>query len=151
MIDFASELRKAYSGDAWHGNNLSAIISSVKDRQVFKRPIANAHTIAELVLHLTAWTEEVISRLMGNVAKEPENGDWPEVNEETPAYWNVILRDFHIANEKLINLSLMMTGDQWLENVRHVEGPRLTKWELLNGLIQHHAYHAGQIALLLKF
>ena len=151
MIDFASELRKAYSGDAWHGNSLSVIISSVTDGQVFKRPIANAHTIAELVLHLTAWTEEVISRLMGNMAKEPENGDWPKVNEETSASWDVILRDFHVANEKLINLALMMTGDQWLENVRHIEGSRLTKWELLNGLIQHQAYHGGQISLLLKF
>lgn len=151
MIDFASELRKAYSGDAWHGNNLSAIISSVKDDQVFKRAVPGAHTVAELVLHLTAWTEEVISRLMGNVAKDPENGDWPEVKEEAAACWDVILRDFHVANEKLINLTLMMTHEQWQDNVRHADGSKLTNWELLNGLIQHHAYHGGQIALLLKF
>ena len=77
MIDFANELRKGYNGDAWHGNSLSAIISSVNKDQIFKRPIPNAHTIAELVLHLTSWTEEVFSRLEGNLAKEPEKGDWP--------------------------------------------------------------------------
>lgn len=151
MIDFANELRKAYNSDAWHGNNISTVISSVKDGQAFKRPVPNAHTIAELVLHMTAWTEEVISRLMGNETKEPESGDWPEVKEETATSWDVILRDFHIANEKLINLTMMMDNEQWQENVNHASGARLTKWELLNGLIQHHAYHGGQIALLLKF
>ena len=113
MIDFANELKKAYSGDAWHGKNLSSIISSVKDEQVFKRPIPNAHTIAELVLDLTAWTDEVASRLMGNEAKEPENGGWPEVKEESAVAWETILREFHVVNEKLINLTLMMNDDQW--------------------------------------
>jgi len=151
MIDIANELKKAYSGDAWHGNNLSSIISSVKDGQVFKRPIPSAHTIAELVLHLTAWTDEVISRLIGNEVKEPESGDWPEITEESAAAWETILRGFHVANEKLINFTLMMTEDQWREKVNYPSGGRITNYELVNGLIQHHVYHGGQISLLLKF
>lgn len=151
MIDCANELKKAYSGNAWHGNNLSSIISSVKDDQVFKRPIPNAHTIAELVLHMTAWTEEVISRLMGAEVKEPENGNWPEVTEETAIAWEIILRGFHVANEKLINFTMMMNEDQWKERVDYPSGERISNYELVNGLIQHHAYHGGQISLLLNF
>ncbi|GGE60601.1 hypothetical protein [Pedobacter psychrotolerans] len=30
-------------------------------------------------------------------------------------------------------------------------GAGVTFMELLNGLVQHHAYHSGQIALLSKF
>lgn len=151
MIDLAKELKKAYSGDAWHGNNLSSIISSVKDEYVFRRPIPHAHTIAELVLHLKAWTDEVISRLMGAEAKEPENWGWPEVMEESIVAWETILRGFHVANEKLINFTLMMTEDQWKERVNYPSGAKVSNYELVNGLIQHHAYHGGQISLLLKF
>ncbi|TDQ10384.1 DinB family protein [Pedobacter metabolipauper] len=150
MIDFANELRKGYIGDAWHGMNISSIISSVKYDQAFKHPIPNAHSIAELVLHLTSWTEEVDSRLMGNLSKDPVKGDWPMPKEETAQEWDFIVSDFHIANEKLLNLAMTMPSDQWTEFVVPVD-PGLSHFELLNGLVQHHAYHAGQISLLLKF
>jgi len=151
MITLSSEFRKAYSGDAWHGNNLSSIVSSVPYNNAYRRPIPNAHTIAELVLHITAWTEEVISRLMDNVSKDPDQGDWPVVEEESSEAWDVILSEFQIANEKLNNLAMMITDEQWLENVSRPTDVKQAKWELLNGLIQHHAYHGGQISLLLKF
>lgn len=151
MIDFANELRKAYMGDAWHGKNVSSIISSVKDSQAFSRPIPDAHTIAEIVLHLTSWTGEVNSRLMGKVSGEPAQGDWPEPVEETPSGWNAIVSDFHIENEKLINLSMSFMADDWTQYVQTPSGRGISYFELFNGLIQHHAYHAGQISLLLKF
>lgn len=151
MIDFSNELRKAYIGDAWHGNNVSHIISSVKDNQAFSRPIADAHSIAEIVLHLTSWTEEVSSRLMGKISAEPAKGDWPNPIEETTTAWDAIVSDFHIENEKLINLSMSFMADDWAKHVQTPSGRGLSYFELFNGLIQHHAYHAGQISLLLKF
>lgn len=151
MIDFANELRKGYSGDAWHGNSVSAILALVSKDQVFNRPIPNVHSIAEIVLHLTSWTEEVFSRLEGNVAKEPENGGWPKAKEETMQEWNAIVSDFRLANEKLLYLAMEISEDQWDSAVQQETGTRLNYFELLNGLVQHHAYHAGQISLLLKF
>ncbi|TCD02409.1 DinB family protein [Pedobacter psychroterrae] len=151
MIDFSNELRKAYIGDAWHGNNVSCIISSVKDNQAFSRPIVDAHSIAEIVLHLTSWTEEVSSRLMGKISAEPAKGDWPSPIEETTVTWNAIVSDFHIENEKLINLSMSFMADDWAKHVQTPSGRGISYFELFNGLIQHHAYHAGQISLLLKF
>lgn len=151
MIDFANELRKAYYGDAWHGNSVSAILALVNKDQIFTRPIPNVHSIAEIVLHLTSWTEEVYSRLDGSIAKEPENDGWPKVKEETMQEWNAILSEFRLANEKLLHLAMEISEDQWGSAVQQETGTRLNYFELLNGLVQHHAYHAGQISLLLKF
>lgn len=151
MVDFSNEFRKAYLGSPWHGDSAASIIARVKADQAFKRPIANAHTIAELVLHMTAWTEEVYARLMGAEVKEPEMGDWPNVNEETSAEWDVIVRGFHMANEKLISLSIGFASDDWVTSVNQRSDWSENYFELLNGLNQHHAYHSGQIALLLKF
>jgi len=153
MIDFANELRKAYSGDAWHGNNISTVIAAVKVGQAFAHPIPGAHSIAELVLHLSSWTEEVISRLSGNLPKEPLKGDWPIPLYKTEAQWKVILTDFNQINEDLLILVAQFSEEQW--SAKLFTGPMpitaLSHFELLNGLIQHHAYHGGQIALLSKF
>lgn len=153
MIDFANELRKAYNGDAWHGNNISTVIAAVAVRQAFIHPIPGAHSIAELVLHLNSWTEEVISRLSGNLPKEPVKGDWPVPLSETEAYWNAIIADFNRINEDLLDLVEQFSEGQWAAKL--FTGPMptsaLSHFELFSGLIQHHAYHAGQIALLSKF
>jgi uncharacterized damage-inducible protein DinB len=153
MIDFANELRKAYGGDAWHGNNISTVIAAVRVGQAFAHPIPSAHSIVELVLHLSSWTEEVISRLSGNPPKEPLKGDWPVPMQETEAQWKVILTDFNQINENLLILVEQFSEEQW--SAKLFTGPMptttLSHFELLNGLIQHHAYHGGQIALLSKF
>jgi uncharacterized damage-inducible protein DinB len=153
MIDFANELRKAYSGDAWHGNNISMGIAAVKAGQAFAHPIPGAHSIVELVLHLSSWTEEVISRLSGNLPKEPQKGDWPVPLHKTEAQWKAILADFSQINENLLILVTQFSEEQWSAKLFTGRMPTtaLNHFELLNGLIQHYAYHGGQIALLSKF
>ena len=47
-------------------------------------PIPGAHTIWEIVLHLTAWTREVDRRVLGGEPRFPEEGDWP-AHPGTPA------------------------------------------------------------------
>lgn len=152
MINFIDELQKAYKGDAWHGNNALNILLNADPMKVFTHPIPNAHSIAEIVLHLTAWTEEVIDRLEGAPAKEPLRGDWPAPMETSTAEWDLMVNDFKKANEKLIS---MLADVDWTVEVVDARNPALgtgvNYGQLVNGLIQHHAYHAGQIALLSKF
>ena len=71
MINLVEELKKAYNGYAWHGNNTLSLLVTADVQKVFNHPIPNAHSIAELVLHLTAWTEEVNERIKGHWQKSP--------------------------------------------------------------------------------
>lgn len=155
MINLTDELKKAYNGDAWHGNNVLNLLLLANPAKVFTHPIPNAHSLAEIVLHLTSWTNEVADRLKGLNAKEPEKGDWPEPKEMSETEWQIILEDFKSANQKLITQLHTIKDDQWLVSIndkRNLElGTGVNNAQLINGLIQHHAYHSGQIALLLKF
>lgn len=155
MVNLVDELSKAYNGDTWHGSNILSLIESANPQKVFTHPIPNAHSIAELVLHLTAWTEEVIDRIEGQVAKEPSRGDWPLPIEKTEDEWYKSVTDFKWVNEKLIRLITDLTSSDWSSTVKDQRnrelGTGVDNSQLINGLIQHHAYHAGQIALLLKF
>lgn len=155
IINLTNELAKAYDGDPWHGGNALDLILSANAEKVFTHPVPNAHSIAELALHLTAWTEEVIERIKGSAAKEPVRGDWPVPDENSAAEWERIVEGFKKANGELIELCSELGNEQWNAPVKDKRNPALgtgvNNAELINGLIQHHAYHAGQIALLLKF
>lgn len=155
MLNITKEIQKAFNGDAWHGNHVMQTLNNVKVENAFEHFIPNAHSIAEIALHLTSWTEEVTSRLMQNVASEPVRGDWPTPESKTPQAWEKIIFDFKVANEELIRHSIEIKDNQWDDKIIGEINPALasglTCAELLNGLAQHHAYHSGQIALLSKF
>jgi uncharacterized damage-inducible protein DinB len=154
-LDLISELKKAFNGDAWHGGNLMQQLNFVKPENAFQHFIPNAHSVAELVLHITAWTDEVNSRLLGAVAKEPAAGDWPMPNSYTIKEWEKIVFDCKTSNEELIRVCEGFSNADWNAQVKDERdrelGSGVTNAELINGLIQHHAYHSGQIGLLLKF
>ena len=155
MFNLPGEIKKAFNGDAWHGNHVMQTLNNVMPENAFQHFIPNAHSIAEIALHLTSWTEEVSSRLNGNLAVEPAMGDWPPVHDQSAQGWEKIIFNFKVANEELIRVCENIDANQWYEETNDERnlplGSGVTKAELLNGLIQHHAYHSGQIALLSKF
>ncbi|MCZ4225606.1 DinB family protein [Pedobacter rhodius] len=155
MFNVVNEIKKAFNGDAWYGNHVMQTLNNVAPEKAFQHFIPDAHSIAEIALHLTSWTEEVSSRLSGNLAAEPAMGDWPAVQEKNPQAWEKIIFNFKIANEELIRICENVNANQWHDATNDERNPALgtgvTKSELLNGLVQHHSYHSGQIAILSKF
>jgi uncharacterized damage-inducible protein DinB len=102
MVNIVNEIKKAFNGDAWHGNHVMQTLNNVQPENAFRHFSPNVHSIAEIALHLTSWTEEVSSRLSGNVSSEPAKGDWPAIQDATPQGWEKIIFDFKIANEELM-------------------------------------------------
>lgn len=153
-IELSNELKKAFNGDAWHGDNLLHQLNKVKPEQAYRHFIPEAHSIAEIVLHITSWTLEVTDRIMGDKAKEPVMGDWPVPVGFTADNWEAIVAACIAANEKLIQVCEQLDRNAYdlglAEERDRALGSGVSRAELLNGIIQHHAYHSGQIALLLK-
>jgi hypothetical protein len=65
----AGQLHGAYRGPAWHGPSLKAILSDVTAERAALRPIGNAHSIWEIVLHITAWMRIARERLEASEAR----------------------------------------------------------------------------------
>jgi uncharacterized damage-inducible protein DinB len=68
----ADQIRRAFDGDAWHGDSVLEILNDVDAKMAAAHPIKNAHSIWELVLHITAWDGAILTR-MGGTAVEPED------------------------------------------------------------------------------
>jgi uncharacterized damage-inducible protein DinB len=146
------ELQKALSGDPWYGNNVYSIIEQVGFEAAFEKPPGTAHTIAGIVLHMLSWTEEVLDRLNGKAPSLPLSGDWPETGSPDEQKWQNYVNDLKLVNVNLLAAIGNFPEEQWNEQVRGEREPSLgtgvTYKGLISGLIQHHIYHAGQIAIL---
>jgi len=60
------QLNRSLDGEAWHGPALFELLRDVTLEQAASRPVPNAHTIWEILLHVTVWVEQVRARLRGD-------------------------------------------------------------------------------------
>jgi uncharacterized damage-inducible protein DinB len=107
----------------------------------------------KLVLHLTAWTVEVSSRLRGTPAGLPAIGDWAQPPDEpSEAAWSSAQRELHVAHSALLELVASFDSARLSELAGaprdRALGTGTTHAALFLGVAQHAAYHAGQVAVL---
>lgn len=148
------QLEREHDGDPWHGSPLEAILEGIDAAAAAARPIPTAHSIWELVLHMTGWKNEAARRLAGAVACMPVEGDWPDVGEPTEARWKEAIARLESAHQALIAAVKTLPEDKLYEPTNDTRsgplGTGVSYYVLLHGIVQHDVYHAGQIALLKK-
>jgi uncharacterized damage-inducible protein DinB len=161
-IELVELLQHAYDGDPWHGPSLRAVLQRCRAETAHVRLLEDRHTIQEIVLHLTAWTREVERRLGGALADEPAEGDWPDVPDvrETAArdtaageaVWRASLDALAVAHQSLVAAVARQPDTRWRERVGDERNPAagtgVSYGVMIVGLATHHAYHAGQMAIL---
>ena len=154
-VFLVDQLERAHAGDPWHGSSRAALLADVTADEARRRPAATVHSIWELVLHMTAWTREVTRRLQGRTAAEPEMGDWPAV-PATPddRSWRDTLATLdkaHVAlRDTVRNFEPSRLTDRVGDERNAALGTGVTFAQTINGLVQHDAYHSGQIAAIRK-
>ena len=112
------------------------------------RPIANAHSIWEIVGHMAFWEDVAARRLGGLRAGLEAEGNFPPVPPEaTEANWQKTLDAFRASNQAL--REALQKLDPARLDERSAAGKR-SFYDEAHGLIEHNVYHAGQIALLAK-
>jgi uncharacterized damage-inducible protein DinB len=146
----AEQIRLAHDGEPWHGSGLEEILADVSAVQAASRPVPHAHSIWELVLHLTGWTREVTRRLEGAPAGVPSEGDWPPVGVVSPSNWDSAKRALAEAHRELARAVSHAPVKRLAARVSGKGNAAETYEEMLHGLTQHDAYHGGQISLLKK-
>ena len=143
----ADQLQKGHEGNAWHGPALSELLDGVTAQQALARPIANLHSICEIVMHLAAWTDLSARVLEGDQTREPEAGDWPPVSGADQTAWGLAVEKLNRAQQRLFQATSNLPDSRLQESAA---GRDYTIGFMLLGILQHNAYHAGQIAFLKK-
>src|SRR5579864_3627998 len=99
----ADQLRRAFDGSAWHGPSVLKLLRDVDAATAAAKPLANVHSIWELVLHIAAWDEAVRRRLGGTRARLTALQNFPGVPEPTDAAWRNAVAQLERAHDALVS------------------------------------------------
>jgi uncharacterized damage-inducible protein DinB len=144
----ADQLERSFRGGAWHGPSVSEALDGVDAALAARRIAPGAHTIAELAGHIAFWIGESSRRIDGTPSGSvTDEQNFPSRAAGDDAAWRRTLAELEAAHRSLHATVLALT-DERLDGA--VAGSDPTMRGLLLGLVQHNAYHAGQIVVLRK-
>lgn len=142
------QLKRAYEGKAWHGPAVREVLAGVTAEQAAQRPLANAHNIWELAVHIGVWEAFVRRRLEGELITDvPPEQDWPPMTDISEAAWKKTLAQLEEGHMQLRKVIAALPESRLSETV---QGMGYSVYYMLHGVVQHDLYHAGQVALLKK-
>lgn len=142
-------LQNVLDGEPWFGRSVYCLLEEVDASKVYISPNNTEHSFIELLYHMLTWAEFTLKSLEKTGKDEItaiEQLDWREIDPAVHS-WEKGLAEFKSANEKIIR-TLQTKGDDFLKEI--VDFRKYNFRFLLNGLIQHHIYHLGQIAYVKK-
>ena len=115
--------------------------------QAASKPIVDAHSIWEIVLHLITWNDVARQRLAGHTVEPTDTEDWPPVVDRSESSWQ---QNVAALRDSFQYLQAAIAEFDAAQLHRLAAGKDHSNWSMLHGVIQHALYHAGQIALLKK-
>ena len=144
----ANHIKRTVTGPMWHGPALAQALEQVTHDRAAARPIAGAHSIWEIVLHITVWSDIARARLKGERIGDPTpEEDWPPVTGTSLEDWRLGIEALSLSH-RLLATDVRDLEDAALdEKVRDLD---YTVGMMLHGVIEHGTYHSGQIVLLCK-
>jgi uncharacterized damage-inducible protein DinB len=141
----ANHIERTVTGPMWHGPALADVLQGVDATSARSRPLAGAHSIWELVLHVTAWSDIARQRIKGEATGDPTpEQDWPPVSDADADWPRAVERMG--ASHRALAADARLLDEEALDAL--VPGLDYTVAVLLHGVVEHGTYHGGQIALL---
>jgi uncharacterized damage-inducible protein DinB len=143
----AKQLRHAFDGNAWHGPAVLELLGDVDAATAAAKPIANVHSIWELVLHIAVWDDAAMRRLDGKVWQPEGTDNFPIPPKPTAEAWRKAVAEVKRTHERLVKVVEGLPESRLWDQV---PGKAYDFYFMLHGIAQHELYHAGQIAILKK-
>lgn len=150
-VRLADQIRRAFEGEAWHGDSVLEIFAGVDAKTAAAHPIRGAHSIWELALHIAAWDGAVLTRARGTAVELTDEQNFPAVNDASEVAWEKALKHLKTTHEDLVKAVAAFPESRLLDPVPGKKEKYNNYFYLFSGIVQHELYHAGQIALLKKF
>ncbi|HWC66260.1 MAG TPA: DinB family protein [Thermoanaerobaculia bacterium] len=142
------ELRRAYRGGSFHGPAIFEILEGVDAESAARKSIPGAHSIWELVLHVATWNRIPVRRIRERRAIDPTDAEnFPAPGPTSEAAWAAAKEALAASVDEVAATVETLPPERFSEIV---PGRTYTVVAMLDGVIQHALYHAGQMALVKK-
>jgi uncharacterized damage-inducible protein DinB len=142
----ADQINRAFRGESWHGPSVLEVLAGVSAEDAAAHPIAGAHSIWEIVLHLTGGYILVLRRVRGERAQLSPEEEWPPMAEASSEAWRESQRSLEELNRQLQSAVRAFPAERLSQEL----GSQYSAYTQFCGAPQHDLYHAGQIVILKK-
>ena len=142
----AALMEETFEGSPYYGDSVLGALENVTADVASQRPPWSAHSIWDLVMHLTAeldYARHVIESTAGPWVEGETT--WPAIPDRSREAWAKAVEDLKRANRSLVALVKQLDDPVLEQQPIHVRGPF---YIMLHGTMQHSIFHAGQISLL---
>ncbi len=136
-----------FDGDPWLEVNLLHTLKAITAEQAARKIPNLPNSIWEIVQHVTSWRQNVLQRVQGTVIDTPASNYFEPVADTSREAWQQALE------------TLKETQSQWLSFLSDMSealfdalypANNKTNYEHIHGIIQHDAYHLGQVVMMAK-
>jgi len=146
----ADQIRRAFEGEAWHGDSVGELLANVDAKTAAAHPIQGAHSIWELLLHIAAWDDAVLRRAGGTAVKLGDEENFPPVIDTSEKAWRKAVEQVKQKHDALVRAVAAFPEARLFDPVPGKPEKYYDHFYMFSGIVQHELYHAGQIALLKK-
>ena len=136
-----------YNGNPWIDVTIVGTLKNITASQAANKVSQNWNSIWQIVNHLINWRENVLQRLSGQIIESPANNYIEDITDASENAWSATIQHLEETQQKWRNfLRNFDEGD--FEKVYPANNGSYYKH--IHGIIQHDAYHLGQVVLLAK-
>jgi len=139
------EIARAFTGPAWHGDAIAELLSDITAAEAATRPSPAVHTIAEVAGHIGVWVDIARRRLAGEDVSARMLENFAPLDASSDVRWRAAVVQLGERHATLARAVALLDREQLATTM---PGRDHTVAEMLHGVVEHAAYHGGQIALL---
>lgn len=136
-----------YNGSPWIGVVILPTLKKLTAKQAATRIYKDWNTIWEITNHMISWRDNVLRRMQGEVIKSPSHNYVLPVKDTSDAAWQLTLERLEYSQQSWLNFLKTFKATDF-EKI--YPNNNMTYYEHLQGILQHDAYHLGQIVILSK-
>jgi uncharacterized damage-inducible protein DinB len=136
-----------FDGHPWIDVMILPTLNALNATQAAARIYDDWNTIWEITNHMISWRENVLQRVKGHVLKTPATNYIEPVADMSEAAWAETIQRFKNTQDAWASFL-----SNWKETEFEKKYPPngLTYYEHVHGILQHDAYHLGQIVIMSK-
>ena len=136
-----------YNGSPWIDVTLLATLKNISAEKARAKISPERNSIWQILNHIISWRNTVLKRVQGEVITSPADNYFKPVADTSEKAWQQALNDLEETELRWIDFLNKFDESQF---ERMYSNNKLTFYEHIQGILQHDAYHLGQIVILSK-
>ncbi len=134
-----------FNGNPWLDVNIVDTLQDLSAIEAAKKT-GNLNSIWQIVNHMIEWREVLWKKLNGETVYVNENNFFEEIKDPSETEWKQTLKRLEQSQENIMNF---LSKEKDFDYAKVFSNGH-TSYEHLQAILQHDAYHLGQIVLLKK-